>query len=262
MERFFKEYGMSALVAITGTISIIVMFGLLSNSYLAEALFLTDDGHQYTMIGVQDVAKDDAIISQTIEPILDVRDIIVDYGAIFDWEEHFKSSCTGENCFKAYVELGGEEIDLADYVTVQLEKPVNTFIAGSYKVTYNLRWNGYHLLSERYVHVLEDPNATDFDNEEIKGNYVRGVIGDENCEPIEAKIQVYASNGDGTALVYSGMANQYGEFMIYGLKPGILYEVLVLGHDDIIVPSFLYEGGGYNLEILTLGTCTEVSQTN
>ena len=47
--------------------------------------------------------------------------------------------------------------------------------------------------------------------------------------------------------------------MIYGLKGGISYDVLVLGHDDIIVPSFFYEGGGYNLEILSPGACAQVA---
>ena len=262
MEKLFKEYGLAALVMITGTISVMIMYGLLSSSDFADALFLTNSGHQYTMIGVQDVAKDEDIATQTIVPTLEVKDIILDYGVIFDWKACFSSSCRGDNCFEAYVELNGTKVDLKDYVTISLEKPVNTLKAGSYKVTYNLRWNGYHILDETYVHVLEDPNATDFDNEMIKGNYVRGRIGDSNCEPVEAKIQIYTASDDGTALVYSGMSNQYGEFMIYGLKSGILYDVLVLGHDDIVVPSFMYEGGGYNLEILAPGACSTLATSN
>ncbi|MBP3399823.1 MAG: hypothetical protein J6K75_08700 [Erysipelotrichaceae bacterium] len=259
MGKLFREYGLAALVVITGTITVIIMYGLLSNGDLADALFLTDDRHQYTMIGVQDVAKDDEIITQTIEPTLDVRDLIVDYGEVFNWQLKFDPSCSGDTCFDAYVMLNGTKVELKDYVTVELERPIDTNKAGSYQITYNLRWNGYHIRSERYVHVLEDPNATDFDNEAIKGNYVRGLIGDESCKPVEAKIQIYSSNEDGSALVYSGMSNQYGEFMIYGLKSGVLYDVLVLGHDDIIVPPFFYEGGGYNLDVLSPGACASIN---
>ena len=262
MEKLFKEYGLSELVVITGTITVIIMYALLSNGALSEALFLTDNVHQYAMIGVQEVAKDEAIASQTLVPKLKVKDVIVDYGDIFDWKEKFSSSCSGDQCFEAYVELNGSKVDLKDYVTAKFERPVDTSKAGSYKATYHLRWNGYHIVSDTYIYVLEDPNATDFDNEEIKGNYVRGTIGDSNCEPVEAKIQIYAASDDGTALIYSGMSNQHGEFMIYGLKGGISYDVLILGHDDIIVPSFFYEGGGYNLEILSPESCAQVVPAN
>lgn len=251
MKTFFEEYGITLLVSFTGIIIIGMLIGILNNSPLVESVFVLGNSSNQTGLGVQDTADDESIKTQKLKPVLITHDIIVEYGSTFDEKMYFGDSCT-ENCFQAYVELDGVKQDLSDYVTVRTEDgdPVDTTITGEHTLEYQLSWNSEFVTNTVRLFVMEDPNAPDVDDEDILNNYVRGVLKDVDGNGVEAHLQLRAATEDGTALVFNAQSGSSGSFIIYGIKPGITYELYVVGYEGTPISTFLYEGGAYNIGLV------------
>lgn len=246
MRNFLEEYGSSILVIITGIMIIVSFIGLLSNAQLSQMMFLTDEST--TLLGVQQVANDESLKSKNITPILKTHDLVVEFGSTFEISDYVGDGCTTD-CFEAYIEDDGVKTDLSKFVDIITEdgNPIDTTISGQHDVTFVLRWNNEFIRNKGKVFVTEDPNAPDVDDPSILQNYVRGVLKDVDGNGVEAHLQLSAQSQDGTVLVFNANSGASGSFIIYGIKPGLTYELYVVGYEGTPLSTFKYEGGQYNL---------------